>query len=253
MSSVQGPVVQSYPAIVTKIEETDKLGQIFVKCSALSGDADTEYPDPIDPCHDWGWFYIPDVGEEVEIEIIVADGFDEDVPGAASIDEQRPRWRGKRFASAEGEQPRPINPLFTDPNYGKRRGFATPKGHVLLFDDTDGQEKIQVYWTNADGDVSCITFLETGGIEVLDKAGNLVALDGAGQIDVTAPKVNINSGGDADQFLVRGDELKTWIEGTLKVAFDTHVHPTAFGPSGPPPAPLTAPPSTILSTDGKLK
>lgn len=245
-------VFERYPGVVTRLDEESKTGAIYVTCAGVMGDDSVEIPNAIQPVFDWGWFYIPDIGEEVEIELIVQDSNQEDVIGQAIIDEPRFRWRGKRFRSEEGDQPRPVNELFTGTNFGKRRGFATPKGHVFLFDDKDGSELIQVYWTNKNGEVSCISLLPNGGIEILDKGGNLIATNGTDTIDVTAPNVNINSGDVADQQLIRGNELKDWITQTLKVWADSHVHPTAFGPSGPSVTPLNDAPGTVLSSTGKV-
>ena len=57
----------------------------------------------------------------------------------------------------------------------------------------------------------------------------------------------------ADTPMVRGNDLKTWIETVLMIAFNTHVHPTGVGPSGPPVAPLQPPPPTLLSLFAMVK
>ena len=300
------PVIkEQYSAIVTDTEDDKKRGRIKAKCVALTGSETTALPEWIDPTFDWGWFYVPDVGEAVEIEVVVQDDTAEGVPGQAFLEAPNYRWRNKRFHDPDGKQPRLPHDLFTSKNYGKRRGFATPLGHVFFFDDTEGDEQITLSWTNkAQDKFAYISFDKTGSAllsnqvgsmvhldaenaetKIIDSNKNLIAMDanGARIIDfkgniidmkdgaisvlsqkavviqaatgcnIKSPKVMIDSGGDADQFLVRGDELKMWIDMTLKIWADTHVHPTAFGPSGPSIASLTAPPPTILSTDGKLK
>ena len=57
----------------------------------------------------------------------------------------------------------------------------------------------------------------------------------------------------ADSPMVRGTDLITWIVSTLMIAFNTHVHPTGVGPSGPSVVPLTAPPAAVLSTQVLVK
>jgi hypothetical protein len=232
-------MVERYSAIVSKNDDPDfpNLGRIFVKCLEITGDETTELPHPIYPAFDWGWFYVPDVDEEVEIEAVVEDDQREDTRGQAFLEEPRFTWRGKRFSSDEGDGARPINPAFTAVNYGKRRGFATPAGHVLVFDDESGD----VFLTTQAGDT--VTLLGDGTVNV----------ECSKEIHLKSPKVHIDSGGDADQFLVRGDELKAWIEATLIAKYDAHKHPTAFGPSGPPDLLLASIPATVLSDAGKVK
>lgn len=141
-------ITERYEAIVSSIEDTDKRGQIEVICPALMGDYETPLPQLADPAPDWGWFYIPDVGEQVEIEVVVSSDRDESF-GQAALEALAPVWRSKRFYSlaeleddADGSVPRPIHDDFKATNYGKRRGFCTPWGHVFLFDDTDGDPRI---------------------------------------------------------------------------------------------------------------
>lgn len=323
-------VIERYPATVTNNEDPDKLGRVKVKSLQLMGDETVEYPDFIDPAFDWGWFYVPDVGEEIEIEVVVKDDQSEGVPGQAFLEQPRPRWRNKRFSSDEGEAPRPPNGLFTSKNYGKRRGFATPNGHVLLFDDTPGDESIILTWKkNGEEKFTQISFDKEGsivllthnsmllhlnakegkeGTTVLDKHGNLLATDKDGikvadkhsniielkdgAVQVTAAgdllamaggNIVASSGGTAEKVKieVKGDgNLDVTAEADVKVTCaaakidaDTydlgkgadapamrhtdwqawaaaHVHPTAFGPSGPPTPP---PPASIASTIGKVK
>lgn len=140
--------IERYEAVVTNNEDDQKRGRIRAACAGLMGDEDSELPFWIDPVHEWGWFYVPDVGEIVEIEVITSsstdEGFDE-----ASIDALDPKWRGKRyFGNEDGDvaDQRAIAGDFTGTNYGKRRGFATPHGHVLLFDDTEGDGRIYLTW-----------------------------------------------------------------------------------------------------------
>jgi hypothetical protein len=139
-------IIEKYPATVvaTDIGADDglKLGRIKVACVGLLGDEETALPMWVHPVRDWGWFYIPDVGEIVEIEV-VSEGDDDEQYGQSSIDNLNITWRGLRYqtdATLEDSQnePRPIHDDFISTAYGKRRGFATPFGHTIVFDDTDG-------------------------------------------------------------------------------------------------------------------
>ncbi len=139
---------EKYEATVSAIEgfegEDEKRGLIEVLCPAIMGDNETPVPVLCEPVPDWGWFYIPDVGEAVEIEFVTTSDRDE-IWGQQALEALSPKWTGKRFLTdieTEGEDPRPIHDDFVSTNYGKRRGFATPFGHVLLFDDTPGKQRI---------------------------------------------------------------------------------------------------------------
>lgn len=146
-------LTERYPATVLKNDDDERRGRIKVACIGLLGDEESELPMWVEPTLDWGWFYVPDVGEVVEIEVVAGTDLDEHF-GQASIDNLDVRWRGKRFYNtAEGT----VGEADQDPevdarlvhaefktNYGKRRGFATPWGHVIIFDDTDGDHRISI-------------------------------------------------------------------------------------------------------------
>lgn len=168
-------------AIVSSTDDPKQLGRIRVKCETLTGDPDVELPRFIEPCLDWGMFFIPDVGEEIEIEYIVSGDQDEGVPYQAFIEEPRYKWRGKRFRSDGGEAPRPIDELFKQ-NYGKRRGFVSPGGHILLFDDTIGSEQVTLAWKRkADGKVANISFDKNGSVTLSNQNGATLFLDAPSQ------------------------------------------------------------------------
>lgn len=144
---------ETYAATVTVNEDDEQRGRIRVTCAGLMGDELSELPMWVEPVLDWGWFYVPDIGEIVEIEITSNTEQDEHF-GQSSIDNLDARWRGKRYyTEAEGtvgdedQDPdvdaRKVHAEFLT-NYGKRRGIATPWGHVLLFDDTEGDHRIAI-------------------------------------------------------------------------------------------------------------
>lgn len=151
-----GRITERFPATVTNIDDEDstpKTGRIKVTCIGLMGDEESEVPVWVEPALDWGWFYIPDIGEIVEVEVVAGTDHDESF-GQSSIDQLDLRWRGKRFyTTGEGtvgdadQDPavdaRKVHAEFLT-NYGKRRGFATPWGHILFFDDTDGDNRIVI-------------------------------------------------------------------------------------------------------------
>jgi hypothetical protein len=226
----------TYPAKVTFNQDPDKRGVIRVACVGLMGDEDTEVPVDVEPVHDWGWFYVPDIGEVVEIEC--TEGSDEDEQhGQMSIDNCDLKWRSARhYGNDEGETPTPINPAFTSKNYGKRRGFATPAGHVFVFDDTEGGEEVTLSWKDGS---ALLTFDARGTVTLKNKVGATLVMDSdTGKIVLTSNTIEVNGGSQA---MILGDLFKQY--------FDTHTHPTGVGPSGVPIVPM---PASTLSTITKV-
>ncbi len=189
-----------HPAIVIAIEDPEKRGRVRVKCGAITGDDDQAYPDWVDPCLDWGWFYVPDIGEEIEVSWVVKDEHQRETAFAAFLENPDPQWRGKRFQSTENEDQegnpqarRPIDTIFTEKNYGKRRGFGTPNGHVLMFDDTPGEEQVTIAWKGGDSYASA-TFDKDGSIIILNKSGAMIHMNAKDkQINIIDDNQNVIS------------------------------------------------------------
>lgn len=247
-------ISETYPAVVTSNEDPEFRGRIRVACAALMGDEESELPHWVEPIFNWGWFYIPDVGELIEIEVTTSSDEDESFE-QFSIDNLSPRWRGDRFyGNEEGESPSPIPNDFST-NYGKRRGFATPGGHILIFDDTDGKRSVSLTWTNESGDQSLMTFDNDGSFKVSTHTGHVLFMDAAaGELSITdsnGNKINCNSTGvsiESAKIQLGGTSLtEALIFGTtfINSIYNTHTHPTGVGPSGPPTTPA---PSSVLST-----
>lgn len=277
----------TYFATVTFNQDPEKRGRIRVACVGLMGDEDAEIPIDVDPVHDWGWFYIPDIGETVEIEVIEGSSEDEQ-KGQMSIDNLDIKWRSSRtYGNEETDTPTPINTDFTSTNYGKRRGFATPMGHVFMFDDTENSEQVSMKWQNASGencffamdkDGSIIMSNKTGTtlffnakdgqMSIIDQHGNVISSDSVGIkiIDASGNMVELKSGAiqvlgqsgvtisckdaviDAGNIELAGNTEQIVLGTTFFPLLNAHIHPTGVGPSGVP-SPLF--PSSILSTKVK--
>lgn len=251
-----------YPAVVASTDDPEKRGRIRVTCLGIMGDTKTTMAQWIQPIFDWGWFYVPDVGELVEIEIHTSSTEDES-RGQFSIDNMDPRWRGSQyFGNEKGDKPRPVPADFTAANYGKRRGFATPGGHVLMFDDTDGKRELSISWSDKDGKLSLMVFDKDGSINLNTHSGHSFKMDAAaGEIllkdsndneyksdsagvtikcenaVIEATKIELGSSG-LSEALILGTTF-------INSIYNAHIHPTGVGPSGPP---VTPAPSSILST-----
>lgn len=255
-----GIQTESYQAIVTKTDDPDKAGRIMVKCAGILGDEDSDLPDWVRPVMDWGWFYVPDIGEEVEIELTTDSDIDE-VRLQASVSDADVRWRNKRTWSTDAEGQTPVPDDFKS-NYGKRRGFSTPAGHVFLFDDTDGKTTVYLTWSGGkdsgkkstialDPDGTCrllvldkhLVHLKENVLEVkLNEGATLVLQDKDSNATATV--------GDGAVSAAVAEHLETFY-GTLKGWLEALTVPTGMGSSG---TPLNAPAPSWESSikSGKL-
>ena len=181
-------VEECYRAIVTDVQDPEKRGRIKVTSADLLGDADAALPMWLEPAMNWGWFITPDVGEIVEVVINGHGDMDESF-SQQSLEALDPRWRGTRMWTADdAETARTVPEDFTAQNYGKRRGFATPNGHVLMFDDTEGKEKISLTWKGKADGADAFSFLamdEDGSMIQSNRNGSLIYLNAkAGELTV---------------------------------------------------------------------
>lgn len=164
--------------IVSDNADPEMRGRVRVRCGTLVPD-DTEWPDWVEPLFaylsssdqnktDGGWFFIPDIGVVVELEVAVTSARDE-VPGQTSIDAPDIRWRACVWAHGED-----VIPDEFATNYPDRRGFKTGRGHIFLFDDTEDSELFKLL-VHGSADV---------GVEVTPSGWN-----------VTTPLFSIANGG----------------------------------------------------------
>lgn len=162
---------ERHTAVVAENADPETRGRIKVRCAGILGSEDAILRHWVWPCLDWGFFLVPDVGEQIEIEVVSGSDRDE-VRGQAFLEEPNFRYRGKRFNAPGG-----VSEFFTEANYGKRRGFATPSGHVLMFDDTDGARKVNLAWCGGGAAFSMLSFDEDGSVVLANKNGSLLFLN----------------------------------------------------------------------------
>lgn len=150
-------------ATVTKTADPERRGRIMVTCVGLLGDDDSEVPQWIEPMFPWGWFTPPDVGEQVVIQVPDAAAGD-DVSLQSRLSASTYHWPGMRVWTGPGAvEARPV-PADAQINYGKRRGFFTPVGHSLLFDDTPTAEQVRLGWKNKIGSEAFFAIDSAGSI-----------------------------------------------------------------------------------------
>ena len=279
-----------YDAIVTDNDDEEKRGRVEYACAGLMGDEETPLPEWAVPSLDWGWFVVPDIGEIIEIEVIVSSETDESY-GQSSIGSLNAKWKGKRAwtsSETDGDNvPRPIPEDFQT-NYGKRRGFATPAGHIMYFDDTTGKEKVHISQKLKDG-YQMMSMDEKGGLVIANKGGTMIYMnsedkeftiidensnmiatspDGIKLIDKFSNIIELKenliqilgqgaitvNGGVCDIKcatinLLDGANQKVVLGDLFMTMFNLHTHPTGTGPSGP----VTPPGMTIAQLSGNCK
>lgn len=257
-------IKETHAAVVADNQDPDQRFRIKVKCAALMGSEDVVYGEWVPPKFAWGFVVVPDIGEQVEVEFPGKSDTDE-VAGQAFIDAPEVRWTGKRF-----QGPAAYNEMFLT-NYGKRRGFITPAGHILMFDDTEGQEKINLVWHNADNKYAMFSANEDGSIILANANGSMVYLNAANKevavIDEHGNSMSTNSKGiklvdksggfvdlDADNKLIQVQAGTVYVGGltgtqpgvladALLTIFRAHIHPDPV--SGFTGAPVETPPGAF--------
>ncbi len=299
-----GTVRERYVAVVTDNEDEEQRGRIRVACADLMGVDDSgepiEYPVWIEPSFphlavgvdveedgtvDSGFFFVPNVGTTVEIELTVSSKADKS-PGQSSIGNPDPRWVACLLVP--GDTP---SSDFTT-NYPNRMGWRSRKGSIMLFDDTDGDERAIFRGpANADGlhsyisiepDGSMLIATNLGHLINLQANGNIVIIDGYGNTYATSEgggiglltnlgsyvtvgeDIQIVSGGNvtinasnaainAAAVELGGTAVHSLIKGEVfQGLFNTHVHNfvNAFGVTAPtltPLAPLTGTELSLVS------
>jgi len=247
---------EKYDAVVADTADPEQRFRVKVKCAALLGTEDVVLNRWVTPKLPWGFVVVPDEGEQIEIEVPTQGDTDE-VPGQSFLENLDIRWTGKRY-----QGPGAYESMFSSSNYGKRRGFVTPRGHILMWDDTEGQEKVNLVWHSADDGFCVLSFDEDGSVVVANKKGSLIYLNAAlGEtsfVDEHGNSLSSNKDGmklvdhaggfvdlDAKNKLIQVMQGTVYLggltgtepgvlAGQLLTHFRAHVHPTGTGPSGPP-------------------
>lgn len=126
--------VERHNAIVTRNIDEDlglKLrGAVYFNAPTLF---DGEFPLPAVPCFPFasdkgaGMFWVPKVGDEIEVQIEADDGTDD----TTDVELPEPKYVCMVYSDAAD-----IDDIFKE-NYPNRMGWKTNSGHYLLFDDTE--------------------------------------------------------------------------------------------------------------------
>jgi len=234
-----------YEAIVVRNDDPEKLGRIRATCRALAG-AKEQLPFWIRPRVPFssvrqegipsagtpgvGWFFVPEIDSTVILDVMVKDDTDQ------GRFESLLAHPDVFYSCAGPTKGRPPAPVFQGDEYPRLRGLVTPSGHTMLFDDE--KEEITISRT---GNEQYIKWEASGDIFIQATEGTITIHGGHVKIDE-----------EADTHLVRGEDLKTWLDNFIS-AYNSHIHPTSTGPSSVPTVPGTNLPSSALSSNHQVK
>lgn len=201
-----GTLQEIHFGIVTNNNDPEKRGRLLAKSQSLAA-ADIELPDWIesdDPMfassNGGGSLWLPEVGSTV---ILIADVHDMGDQVAAERFFGNPiiKWRHAPHTKIQGSLPLPVD-LRT--NYPNRRGWITPSGHKMIFD-------------------------EDGSIIVESNSGAKLEMISDGTIKLSSPT---EIGDSATELMILGNAFMG--------LYNAHTHPTGVGPSGTPTVLMTA-------------
>ena len=252
-----------YRGFVVDNTDPGKRGRVKVRVPSVLGDQESGWALPCLPFGglvDQGLLMIPEVDAQVWVE------FEEG-------NVNKPIWVGV-FWQAASDVPEP-----TDSGEPTRRLVKSPSGHLLMFEDADGEEAItlrhkigaqieidpQGTITATDGAGSTVTMnAEAPSIEVRDSNGNVIILDSSGAkvddlngntietaaagITVKSTKITLNGqlvevGGAGGEPIIKGRSFLS--------LFATHVH-TCTAPGAPSSPPIPQGEMTTLSLKGTV-
>jgi uncharacterized protein involved in type VI secretion and phage assembly len=246
-----------YRGIVTDVDDPDNRGRIKVTVPSVLGDNESQWADPAFPYgggSGFGWVAVPPVDSAVLIEFIEGD------PSA-------PLWTGAFWRPADT-----VPPEYTGQ---PTKVLKTERGHRLVFDDTDGEEKVTLHSAddamiemNHEGSIALtdsggahvtidaaagsITIEDANGNSMVMSSSGIACEDGLGnQITTSASGVEVKGATiniEGQSVTVGGPGGEPVVKGaTFLSLFNSHTHPcTAPGaPSGPPIVPLLP---TVLTT-----
>ncbi len=229
-------------AIVRNNNDPDKLGRVRVEYPWFQGDS-LEHPSEwCEVCTPFaskeaGMWFIPEIGEEV---LVYLQGGNLDHPvilGSLYSKQNRPP-ESNRAGDHNSD------------NSNALKFIRTRSGHLLAFDDSDADRAVVLKDKEgrrleilskenkivlSDEQNNClviegptITISNSNGDEVRIESGGITVKSQSVKIEAAA---SLELGAGATEALVKGQSFMS--------LFNSHTHTTAWGPSGPPMAPMT--------------
>lgn len=184
-------------AIVTDNQDPEQLGRIRVRYPSLPGDGadDASRWIPVMSVgagHRRGWFFLPDVNDEV---LVMFEHGEFDRPIVVGS-----LWNGARRA--------PMVNVGGNP----QRAFISRSRTKIVFDDENGSILIQ------DGGGKGRILIEGGNVTLVADAGDVSLSAPAGAIAIQADDISISAGGDVRWFAGGSSTMSAGTSATLKGA-----------------------------------
>lgn len=171
---IRYPLAEAQAGEVTDNNDPDKLGRVRVKLKWQEGTTPwvrviTNYAGPGASEGVTGTYFVPEIGDEVFVE------FEQGDP-------DRPYVVGSNYHGS-------IAPDFANPD-NNLKAIKTRSGHILKFDDTDGDEKILI--TDKKGN---LLEIETKGDKITINAGDSIIINAGTSIALKAgSSISIEAG-----------------------------------------------------------
>jgi len=243
---IQAKVYGKYRGYVVDNNDPETRGRLRLRVPALLADEVTGWALPCLPfggLADQGLFVVPEIDAQVWVEFEAGD-------------RSKPIWTGTFWQqSSDTPAEAALHPPTT-------RLLKTPSGHLLEFDDAEGQERFYlkhpadaqleidragtIALTDANGSKLTLD-ADAGEVVVEDCNGNTMTMTASGTTieDSNGNKVEMTASGikikgqqivvEGTQVMLAGQGGEPVIKGTsFLTLFATHVHPSAVGPTGPP-------------------
>lgn len=243
-----------FRAFVVDNEDPEGRGRLKLTIPSVLGAETSDWALPCFPYGggaDFGWMAVPPVDAQVVVEFLEGDV-------------SSPIWTGT-FHRGAGEVPEEAGAG----SAASTKLLKTEAGHLLSFEDTDGETKItlrsaeaatvemdetgSIALTGADGGTVTLDaeggtltvedangnslVMSSSGIEASDASGNTISMTSGG-VEVSATTIKISGsqvtlGSGSAEPLIKGQSFMTF--------FNTHTHTaTSIGaPTSPPMVPLT--------------
>lgn len=252
-----------YRGIVIDNNDPQKRGRLKLRIPSVLADQDTDWALPCLPYGGYdqqGMFMVPDVDAQVWVE------FEEG-------DIHRPIWVGT-FWQQESDVPE--DAAKEEPT---TRLIRTHAGHILQFDDEDGEERFRLFHPadaemiiDSNGSISltdasgAVLKLDAENSEIIieDANGNILTMNGSGTkvedanghiIEMAAAGITV----EATKIVVKGSQVHLGDEGgeplikgqSFLGMFATHVHTVAPAVGGPTSPPIPQGEMSTLSTTVK--
>ena len=255
-----------YRGLVVDNQDPENRARVTLQVpSVLGGEMVTHWAEPCLPfggLADQGLFLVPEVGAQVWVE------FEEG-------NVNKPIWTGTLWQQS-GDVPSEAAERSPD-----MRELKTPSGHILSFDDTEGEEEIRLYHpadaelkidpegvvqiTDAAG-ATLVMNASGASIEVSDSNGNSLVMEAAGTTvtDASGNEIKMEAGGvkvtssamvtiEGSMVNIGGAGGEPLIKGMSFLSlFATHMH-TCTAPGSPSSPPIPQGEMSTLSTTSMVK